>query len=66
MPTKDDNIQPEYDFSSMGTPIRGKHFAKYQRYVRTVRFNDELARRCPDEQTIVNALTVYVSEHPET
>lgn len=66
MPTKDEDIQPEYDFSSMGTPVRGKHFEKYQRYVRTVRLDEELAERFPDEQTIVQALAVYVSEHPET
>lgn len=25
------DMLPEYDFASMGTPERGKHFAKYQR-----------------------------------
>ncbi len=51
-----DDMLPEYDFASMGTPERGKHFAKFQRYVRTIRLPDDLADRFPDEKSVLEAL----------
>lgn len=65
METDDSEMLPEYDFSSMGKPVKGKHFSKYSRYVRTVELNEELAKRFPDERSVLIALTSYAAEHPD-
>jgi hypothetical protein len=56
MQTDDEEMLPEYDLAAMGKPERGKHLAKYQRYVRTVCLPDDLVDRFPDEKSILDAL----------
>jgi len=65
MATDDSDMLPEYDFASMGSPDRGKHYQKYTRYVRTVELNEELAKRFPDERSVLIALASYAAEHPD-
>jgi len=66
MQTNQDDMLPEYDFASMGTPERGKHFAKYQRYVRTIRLPDDLVDRFPDEKSVLDALRRDIYGRPAT
>ncbi len=66
MPTDNDDMLPEYDFASMGMPERGKHFAKFQRYVRTIRLPDDLADRFPDEKAVLDALRRDTYGHSTT
>ena len=56
MPMHDDEMADEYDFATMGPPVRGKHFDKYQKYVRTVELDARLADRFPDAQSVLDAL----------
>ena len=56
MSTTDDEMADEYDFSGMGTPVRGKHYEKYQKYIRTVELDSKLAERFPDSQSVLAAL----------
>lgn len=66
MQTDNDDMLPEYDFASMGAPERGKHLAKYQRYVRTIRLPDDLADRFPDEKSVLDALRRDTYGHSAT
>ena len=66
MQTGNDDMRPEYDFASIGTPERGKHFTKYQRYVRTIRLPDDLADRFPDEKSVLDALRRDIYGHSTT
>ncbi len=65
MATDDSDMLPEYDFASMGSPVRGKHYLKYTRYVRTIELSEELAKRFPDDRSVLIALTSYAAEHPD-
>ncbi len=56
MHIENDDMQSDYDLGAMGTPVRGKHFVKYQRHVRMVQLNDALAERYPDAEAVVEAL----------
>lgn len=56
MHIENDDMPTEYDLEAIGAPVRGKHFAKYQRHVRMVQLNDALAERYPDAQSVVEAL----------
>lgn len=66
MAIDDSEMLPEYDFGSMGKPQKGKHFTKYRQYVRTVELNEELAKRFPDERSVLIALAAYAAEHPDS
>ena len=63
MPNDDNEIE-EYDFASMGTPVRGKHVEKYERYLRTVELDDRLAARFPDSQSVLEALRQIADNQP--
>ncbi len=65
MATDDSEMLPEYDFASMGTPTKGKHYEKYRRYIRTIELDENLAKRFPDERSVLRALASYAAEHPE-
>ena len=65
MAIDDSEMLPEYDFGSMGAPAKGNHLAKYKQYVRTIELNEELAKRFPDERSVLIALAAYAAEHPD-
>lgn len=56
MPIKNDEMPPEYDLEAMGARVRGKHFEKYQRHVRMIQLNEDLAARYPDAEAVLAAL----------
>ena len=60
-----DTMRPEYDFAALGPVVRGKHYEKAKRYLRTVQLDDRLADAFPDSDAVRSALSAYLSEHPE-
>ena len=58
----DDDMKAEYDFDSMTPPTRGKHLAKYRKYLRTVELDERLATRFPDAQSVLDALRRVADE----
>ena len=65
MQNDDNDVKAEYDFDSMAAPIRGKHFVKYRKYLRTVELDERLANRFPDSQSVLDALR-RVADEPTT
>jgi len=58
-------IRAEYDFTALGLGVRGKHYEKAKRYLRTVQLDDRLADAFPDANSVRSALEAYLAEHPE-
>ncbi|MCG8584565.1 MAG: hypothetical protein MI757_07630 [Pirellulales bacterium] len=60
-----DTMRPEYDFAALGPGVRGKHYEKARRHLRTVQLDDRLADAFPDSDAVRAALEAYLSDHPE-
>ena len=60
-----ETMRAEYDFTTLGPGVRGKHYEKAKRYLRTIQLDDRLADAFPDANSVRSALEAYLSEHPE-
>jgi hypothetical protein len=51
-----DDLLPEYDFSSMAGAVRGKHYERYRAGVNLVLLEPEVARAFPTDRAVNDAL----------
>jgi hypothetical protein len=54
--SKQDDLRPEYDFSSMPGGVRGKHLAQYRQGTNLVRLDRDVARVFSDDAAVNEAL----------
>ena len=52
----DDDIRPEYDFSSLSGGVRGKYYRRFQAGVNLRLLEPEVARAFPDDAAVNEAL----------
>ena len=53
---REDDVRPEYDFSSMTGGIRGKYYERYRAGVNLVLLEPEIARAFPTDEAVNAAL----------
>jgi hypothetical protein len=58
--TKDD-LQPEYDFSKMGNPTRGKYAEAYKQGSNLVLLDEDVAKAFPNEKAVNEALRLLMN-----
>jgi len=51
-----DDLQPEYDFSSMGGAVRGKYYRRYRAGVNLALLEPEVAKAFPTDTAVNEAL----------
>ena len=63
----DDDLLPEYDFSSMSGAVRGKYYQRYRAGVNLVLLEPEVARAFPTARAVNEALRsiMRVSQAPK-
>lgn len=57
---QDDDMRPEYDFSKMGPPVRGKYAARYAEGTNLVPIDPEVLRYFKDTNSINEALRMLI------
>ena len=57
---QEDDLRPEYDFSSLKGGVRGKYFRRFQAGTNIVRLEPELARVFPTDDAVNEALRTVV------
>jgi hypothetical protein len=66
MPTKkpsdtaQDDLRPEYDFTALGPPVRGKYFERASRGTNVVLLDPDVARAFPTPEAVNTALRMLV------
>ena len=55
-PEPDDDLRPEYDFSSMAGGVRGKYFKRYREAVNLALIDPEVAEAFPTDAAVNEAL----------
>ena len=55
-PEPDDDLLPEYDFSSLPGGVRGKYFRRYRAGVNLVLLEPEVAKAFPTDTAVNEAL----------
>ena len=53
---RDDDLRPEYDFSSLKGGVRGKYFRRLRSGTNIVRIEPELAKAFPTDEAVNEAL----------
>ena len=53
---RDDDLRPEYDFSSLKGGVRGRYARRFQSGTNIVRLDPELARAFPTDEAVNEAL----------
>jgi hypothetical protein len=56
----DDELRPEYDFSSLKGGVRGKYYRRFQAGTNIVRLEPDLAKAFPTDQAVNEALRTVV------
>ena len=56
-----DDLRPEYDFSKLGKPTRGKYAAAYQQSSNLVLLDDDVAKAFPNEKAVNDALRLLMN-----
>jgi hypothetical protein len=57
---EDDDLRPEYDFSSLSGGVRGKYFRRFQSSTNIVRLEPDLAKAFPTDEAVNEALRTVV------
>ena len=57
---REDDLRPEYDFSSLKGGIRGKYYRRFQAGTNIVRLEPDLARVFPTDEAVNEALRTVV------
>lgn len=55
-----DDLRPDYDFSELGKPVRGKYAEAYQRGSNLVLLDEDIARAFPSEKAVNDALRLLM------
>ena len=58
---RDDDLRREYDPELIRSGTRGKYAARYQRGTNLVLLEPDVARACPTEQAVNNALRLLMT-----
>lgn len=56
-----EDMRPEYDFSKLGTPSRGKYTEQYRKGTNLVLLDEDVARAFPDEKSVNDALRLLMT-----
>ena len=56
-----DDVRPEYDFSTLGKPARGKYAEAYERGSNLVLLDEDVAKAFPNEKTVNDALRLLMN-----
>src|SRR5687768_6848692 len=56
----DEDIRPEYDFSALGRPVRGKYARRFAAGTNVVVLEPEVAKAFPDSAAVNDALRVVI------
>jgi hypothetical protein len=57
---QDDELRPEYDFSSLKGGVRGKYYRRFQAGTNIVRLEPDLAKAFPTDEAVNEALRTVV------
>ena len=57
---EDDDLRPEYDFSSLSGGVRGKYFRRFQSSTNIVRLEPDMAKAFPTDEAVNEALRTVV------
>jgi hypothetical protein len=57
---RDDDLRPEYDFSSLRGGVRGKYVRRFRSGTNIVRIEPELAKAFPTDKAVNEALRTVV------
>ena len=57
---QDDDLRPEYDFSSLKGGVRGKYYRRFQAGTNIVRLEPDLAKAFPTDEAVNEALRTVV------
>jgi hypothetical protein len=57
---RDDDLRPEYDFSSLKGGVRGKYFRRFRSGTNIVRLEPALAKASPTDEAVNEALRTVV------
>ena len=57
---QDDDLRPEYDFSSLKGGVRGKYYRRFQASTNIARIAPDLARVFPTDEAVNEALRTVV------
>jgi hypothetical protein len=57
---QNDDLRPEYDFSSLKGGVRGKYYRRFRAGTNIVRLEPDLARVFPTDQAVNEALRTVV------
>ena len=57
---QDDELRPEYDFSSLEGGVRGKYYRRFQAGTNIVRLEPDLAKAFPTDEAVNEALRTVV------
>ncbi len=57
---QEDDLRPEYDFSSLKGGVRGKYYRRFQAGTNIVRLEPDLARVFPTDEAVNEALRTVV------
>jgi len=57
---QDDELRPEYDFSSLKGAVRGKYYRRFQAGTNIVRLEPDLAKAFPTDEAVNEALRTVV------
>jgi hypothetical protein len=63
-PESTDDLEPEYDFRSLRSVVRGKYAARYQERLRVIRLAADVSEAFADEAEVNAALREYLSSRP--
>lgn len=55
-----DDLRPEYDFSKLGNPVRGKYAEAYKQGSNIVLLDEDVARAFSNEKAVNNALRLLM------
>ena len=56
-----DDLRPEYDFSKLGKPARGKYTEAYTQGRNLVLLDEDVALAFPDEKAVNDALRLLIN-----
>ncbi len=55
-----DDVKPEYDFSKLGEPVRGKYAEAYKQGSNLVLLDEDVAKVFPNERAVNEALRLLM------